>query len=371
MKNPFSTKIYNTRDIERKTDIRGNYFRDQTAIIHSTAFRRLKHKTQVFFAPDNDHICTRIEHVLHVATIAATICKGLNNYENWNLDSDMAYTIGIGHDLGHTPFGHAGESALDKILGGNNAFVHEINSYRQIQYLVNEGNGLNLCFGIKDGIICHNGEKDEQYLKPNNKLNDLDKIKNRNVVSNSYEGCITRFSDKIAYLGRDIEDAIVAGFITKNDIPTDIVKEIGSNNGQIINNLVIDLIENSKNSEYIGFSDEKYNLLLKLKNFNYKYIYNHKILNEYYEFCDKIITNLFDYLINLFNKNQFNFQKYSESNIELAQNFGHYLFGMKNFYLSQLTSPNQIVTDYISGMTDFFALDSIKQITIPKPILFK
>jgi dGTPase len=184
MKNPFSESIYLQRTEPRETDVRGDYFRDQTAIIHSTAFRRLKNKTQVFFAPENDHICTRIEHVLHVATIAATICKGLNKY-GWELDIDMAYAIGLGHDLGHTPFGHAGEMALNKILGGNNAFVHEINSYRQVEYLAKKGQGLNLCFGVKDGIICHNGEKDEQYLKPSQILNNLDKIKTRKVVCNS------------------------------------------------------------------------------------------------------------------------------------------------------------------------------------------
>ncbi|MDR2836238.1 MAG: HD domain-containing protein [Bacteroidales bacterium] len=370
MKNFFQKEIFLQRTQNRQADIRGDFFRDQTAIIHSTAFRRLKNKTQVFFAPENDHICTRIEHVLHVATIAATICKGLNNY-GWDLDSDMAYAIGLGHDLGHTPFGHAGETTLNKILGGNNAFIHEINSYRQAQYLANKGQGLNLCFAVKDGIICHNGEQDEQSLKPAKKLNDLDTIKNRQVISNSFEGCITRFADKIAYLGRDIEDAIIAGFITKNDIPNYIVKEIGTKNGQIINTLVIDLIENSKNNSQIGFSDEKYNLLLTLKDFNYKYIYDHRTLKEYDAFCDKIITNLFEYLLNLFEKNKFDFPKYEESNIQLNNNFGNYLSGMENFYKQNKETDKQIITDYISGMTDFFALDSIKQITIPKPIVFK
>src|SRR3989339_1132510 len=140
MKNPFDEKTYLQRTIEREMDIRGDYFRDQTAIIHSMPFRRLKHKTQVFYAPDNDHVCTRIEHVLHVATIAATVCKGLNRY-GWDLDMEMAYAIGIGHDLGHAPFGHQGEKALDKILGGNNAFVHEVNSYRVVEKLANNGQG--------------------------------------------------------------------------------------------------------------------------------------------------------------------------------------------------------------------------------------
>lgn len=368
MVNPLPENIYLKRQIPREPDIRGDYFRDQTAIIHSTAFRRLKNKTQVFFAPENDHICTRIEHVLHVATIAETICKGLNNY-GANLNPDMAFAIGLGHDLGHTPFGHAGEKALNKLLGGNNAFVHEINSYRQVEYLAYKGTGLNLCYAVKDGIICHNGEKDEQYLKPDNKEKDLDKIKDRKYVASSYEGVITRFADKIAYLGRDIEDAIVAGFISENDIPSDVKKIIGNKNGKIINHLILDLIENSKESDIIGFSDNTYELVIKLKHFNYKYIYAHPELQRYDKFCDKIINNIFDHLYNLLEKNNFNFDKYNESGIDLDKNFGEYLLDMKDFYKDN-TPKNQIITDYVAGMTDTFALNSIKQITIPKPISF-
>ncbi|MDD3739731.1 MAG: HD domain-containing protein [Bacteroidales bacterium] len=370
MKNPFPQSKYLERTVPRETDVRGDYFRDQTAIIHSTAFRRLKNKTQVFFAPENDHICTRIEHVLHVATIAATICKGLNKY-GWDLDIDMAYAIGLGHDLGHTPFGHAGEMALNKILGGNNAFVHEINSYRQVEYLAKKGLGLNLCFGVKDGIICHNGERDEQYLRPTQILNNLDSITNRKVVSNSYEGCIMRFSDKIAYLGRDIEDAFVAGFISDKDIPDEVKVLLGNRNGRIINALIIDIIENSKESDKIGFSDQKYESVTKLKKFNYKMIYQHPDLQNYDKFCDNIISSLFDHLMNLITVNKFNFQKYFESNIDFDRNFGDYLLGMKDFYFKHQDSDIQIITDYIAGMTDSFALESIKQITIPKPIHFK
>lgn len=370
MKNPFQQSTYLQRTEPRETDVRGDYFRDQTAIIHSTAFRRLKNKTQVFFAPENDHICTRIEHVLHVATIAATICKGLNKY-GWDLDIDMAYAIGLGHDLGHTPFGHAGEKALNKILGGNNAFVHEVNSYRQVEYLAKKGKGLNLCFGVKDGIICHNGEKDEQYLKPSDSINDLDKIKNRKVISNSYEGCIMRFSDKIAYLGRDIEDAFVAGFISDRDIPDDVKVLLGDRNGRIINNLIIDIIENSKDSDKIGFSDQKYESVTKLKKFNYQMIYQHLELQNYDKFCDNIISSLFEHLLNLISVFKFDSSKYYESKIELDKNFGDYLSGMKEFYLKRKDSNIQIITDYIAGMTDSFALESIKQITIPKPIHFK
>ncbi len=143
MTNPLQNITYKERTNSIEEDLRGAYFRDQTAIIHSTAFRRMKHKTQVFYAPENDHICTRIEHLLHVATIAKSICKGLNHY-GWNLDVEMAFAIGLGHDLGHAPFGHDGESILNKLMGGNMIFIHEIHSYRVVEDLSPPGEGFNL-----------------------------------------------------------------------------------------------------------------------------------------------------------------------------------------------------------------------------------
>lgn len=368
MHNPFNSSVYLQRTTERKTDVRGDFFRDQTAIIHSMPFRRLKHKTQVFYAPENDHVCTRIEHVLHVATIAATICKGLNS-KGWKLDMDMAYAIGLGHDLGHAPFGHTGEAALNKILGGNNAFVHEVNSYRVVEYLANNGNGLNLTFGVKDGIICHNGEKFEQFLKPSPKINKLDEIKTRSFHSNSYEGCIMRFSDKIAYLGRDIEDAIKAGFIELKDVPQKVQNELGSSNGEIINKFIIDIIENSKDSDLIGLSDEKFELMKELKTFNYKFIYDNEKLYEYNKYCLKIINSIFDYLSELYIKNKTDYQKYS-NNLKIDVSFGSFIEKMESFYLKTNSDYKQIITDYISGMTDLFALDCMKQITMPKPLIF-
>ena len=369
MNNPFNSSVYLQRTTERKTDVRGDFFRDQTAIIHSMSFRRLKHKTQVFYAPDNDHVCTRIEHVLHVATIAATICKGLNS-KGWNLDMEMAYTIGLGHDLGHAPFGHTGEDALNKILGGDNAFIHEVNSYRVVEYLANNGSGLNLTFGVKDGIICHNGEKFEQYLKPSPKLNKLDEIKTRSFHSNSYEGCIMRFSDKIAYLGRDIEDAIKAGFIELTDVPEKVKNELGTSNGEIINKLIIDIIEHSKDSDLVGLSDEKYELMNEFKKFNYKYIYGNDKLKDYNGYCLKIINTIFEYLFELYQKKGIDFQKYSDGKIKLDSSFGSFVEKMQEFYIKTNASEKQIITDYISGMTDLYALDCMKQITLPKPLEF-
>ena len=372
MKNPLSVEQYKKRTFPRIPDIRGDFFRDQTAIIHSNPFRRLKHKTQVFFAPDNDHICTRIEHVLHVATISHSICKGLTR-QAWELDSDMAYAIGLGHDLGHTPFGHAGEKALDDKLKQINPdlfFIHEINSYRVVEYLANNGKGLNLTYGVKDGIISHNGEQDLHELSPDPIIKDFDKIINRKIMPGSFEGCIVRLSDKIAYLGRDIEDAMVAKYITENDIPPIVRKELGKRNGDIINKLVIDVIENSSKKNLIAFSDETSELVIALKNFNYKKIYNHPDLIRYDEFCKNIIFNLFDHLQNLWDKYSNDFDAYKNSGIELDKHFGKYLKNMSDFYNYSETKSHVVITDYIAGMTDLFALEAIKQITIPPPITF-
>lgn len=370
MENPLSQKVYENRTIEKQHQIRGEFFRDQTAIIHSMAFRRLKHKTQVFFAPENDHVCTRIEHVMHVATIGSSVCKGLNKH-GWDLNSEMAFAIGLGHDLGHAPFGHAGETALNRKLDSDYKFIHEVNSYRVVEHLANSGKGLNLTYGVKDGIINHNGESFEQYLKPTGEINDLENIRDRKSVSSSYEGCIVRFSDKIAYLGRDIEDALVAEIIKISEVPEKIREEVGETNGQIIDMLVKDIIEHSKNSDRIGFSDELFEKLKLLKTFNYRHIYSHPTILHYRKMGEKILEEIFDFLIWTHSTYGENYEEYYESPILLVNRFGRYLEGMRDFYLQDGYSPETIVCDYIAGMTDNFALDAIKQIKIPAPLRFK
>lgn len=363
MKNPLPNESYLKRTLEKDVPIRGHYFRDQTAIIHSMPFRRLKHKTQVFFAPENDHVCTRIEHVMHVATIAKSICLGLNQYE-WELDTDLAFAIGLGHDLGHAPFGHEGEYFLNKRLGGGNSFVHEVNSYRIIEHLANNGKGLNLTYGVKDGIIAHNGESFEQHLVPDDDIKNLEIISNRKIRPSSFEGCIVRFSDKIAYLGRDIEDAITANFITRNELPAEVKEKIGANNSQIIDNLVHDIINSSRFDDKIGFSDDVFPVLLLLKDFNYKYIY-HNTKNERNKIiAGKIIYALFDYLLILFEKYERDYAAYQKLCLKLEKAFGQYLETMHNFYLNE-TNPEIIVTDYIAGMTDSYAIDCMAQISFP------
>lgn len=371
MKNPLEMQTYHERREYKSYGIRGDFFRDQTAIIHSMPFRRLKNKTQVFFAPKNDHVCTRIEHVMHVASIASTICKGLNqSNQEWDLDTELAYAIGLGHDIGHAPFGHAGEDALNNKLGDKASFLHEVNSYRVVEYLANDGQGMNLTYAVKDGIICHNGEMFERKLKPIFKKNILDEIVNRKCTPTTYEGCIDRLSDKIAYLGRDIEDAVVAGFVNWKMIPQIVSKQLGVSNGNIINFLVEDVIDYSQNKDEIGFSEEKHELMLALKDFNYKYIYGHPKIIEYKKMGVKIIETLFDYLLDLYDSYGNEYEKYEISNITLDKQFGRYVSKMEGFYKANGNVPYRIVTDYVAGMTDLFALDSIKQITIPQPLKF-
>lgn len=367
MNNPLSDKVYQERMKDRNEDIRGPYFRDQTAILHSMPFRRLKHKTQVFFAPGNDHICTRIEHVMHVATIAATICKGLNEH-GWKLNTEMAYAIGLGHDLGHAPFGHAGEEALSKKLG--HIFIHEIHSYRVAQKLSNDGEGLNLTYGVADGIICHNGERFEREIKPSNKKKDLDSITDREVLPSSYEGCIVRLSDKIAYLGRDIEDALLANLIKEQELPQVVLKEVGVKNGKIINKLVVDVIENSKDKETIGLSESMYELINTLREFNYEKIYNHQSILEYKAYTGRIIETLYDYLRDLYCKNGKDHSNYKDGQNILLKSFGNYLWKMKDFYQEDDDIANIIIADYIAGMTDDFALKCMEAISIPRALEF-
>ncbi len=368
------------RTTPREDDIRGCYYRDQTAIFHSKPFRRLKYKTQVFFNPNDDHICTRIEHVLHVASVSATICRGLNaNKEaGWHLNEDLAYAISLGHDLGHTPFGHAGEAALARYLGGRDKFMHEVNSYRVVEKLISGGQGLNLTYAVKDGIICHNGEKFERSITPDFMVKNLDEIRSRKFVPSTYEGAIVRFSDKIAYLGRDIEDAIVAGFINKKDIPSEIRRKIGDSNSNIINYLVNDLVANST-EEAIAVSEEAHDLMLMLRKFNYQNIYGHPIQVEVEKSCDRIVSTIFDYLFEMQRHFDWNNHRYRGKRTLVLENyFADYLKNMCPFYMKEALENSwnedemgkQVVADYLSGMTDRFALKCMQEITLPRAVKF-
>lgn len=352
--NPYPLSLLTARQKKRPEDVRGPFFRDQTAIIHSLAFRRLKHKTQVFFSPENDHICTRIEHSLHVASISATICKALG------LNEELAHAIGLGHDLGHAPFGHAGESALNKLL--NQPFIHEIHSLRVADILENYGKGLNLTFAVRDGIVSHCGEVDEQFVEIAPHPNDLDSMTLRPVSPSTWEACAVRVSDSIAYLGRDLEDAVKANLITRDEIPENIRNKLGVRNSEIINNLVDNVIDWSASNGKIGFSPEMFALLKEFKQFSRTRIYRNPKMVYWNDYSKTVLSAIYQYLSQLFDKFQTDWDAYAASSIALDNKFGKYIFSLQSVYEASGFDIDVILRDYIAGMTDSYALHCFENI---------
>ncbi|MGI6466557.1 MAG: deoxyguanosinetriphosphate triphosphohydrolase family protein [Sphaerochaetaceae bacterium] len=362
-KNEISDELLKTRAKPRSIDVRGDYYRDTTAILHSSSFRRLKHKTQVFFAPSNDHICTRMEHVLHVASVASAICRALN------LDTELAWAIGMGHDLGHTPFGHVGEVIIDNLMKERNLepFEHEMNSMRVIDFLANNGNGLNLTYAVRNGIASHNGEVFVSHVRPDFKFRDLSELKSRkNATCATWEAAVVRFSDQIAYLGRDFEDACRLAIIEKDSLPENVAKTLGKTNAEIINTLVNDLIDNSTPNKGIAFSDEIFASVVEMKEFNYKNIYKSPQLEGYSNYFSRLINLIVTYLEDLFKTYEFDQLGYRNEKNMLAVGFILYLTEMKEKYLKHDGSYDYVVFDYVAGMSDNFALDCVNEILKPE-----
>lgn len=363
-KNSLAKSTYQRRQRSREGDIRGDYFRDQTAIIHCQAFRRLKRKTQVFFDPRNDHICTRIEHSLHVATIAATLCKGLG------LEPDLALAAGLGHDLGHPPVGHAGELVLNRKLQDIGGFQHELQSLRVVDVLMNDGKGLNLTYAVRDAIVSHYGEGDERALKPLRKKKDLDSLQGRASQPTTWEGCALRFADKIAYLGRDLEDAVTARFISMADVPSHLRQGLGETNAEIIDTLVNDVISYSSSHADLGFSAGVHALVSELKAFNYEQIYTSARMQRFQAYGMNMVERLFDYLGEVFRRYGFELEGYATSPEPVDRRFGHYLAAMAQIY--DASDPHiglRVVGDYVAGMSDNFALEAVRHITFPAPLV--
>ncbi len=361
--NEISSTLLEQREKERKEDIRGSYFRDTTAIIHSSAFRRLKHKTQVFYAPSNDHICTRMEHVLHVASIASTICRPLG------LDTELAWAIGMGHDLGHTPFGHTGEKIVSDLSQkrGLPPFEHEVNSLRVITFLANKGKGLNLTYAVRDGIVSHNGESLKKRMIPTFEIKDFDTIHSRQgLIPTTYEGVVVRFSDSIAYLGRDFEDACRLGIIKDEELPELVRERIGSTNSQIITSLINDLIVGANNKTGIGFSDEVFEAVELMSAFNYEHIYRSKILNGYTRYFSRLLNLIIDYLEDLYSSYHLNEKGYADEKNMLAAGFYNHISEMYPVYMEKEGTDKRMIIDYVAGMTDNFSLDSANEILKPE-----
>jgi dGTPase len=353
----------------KKDPFRLEFARDETRILHSPPFRRLKHKTQVFLSPHNDHICTRMEHVLHVSSIAAVIGRCLN------LNTDLINAIAKAHDLGHPPFGHAGERVLDRVLrnaGVECGFKHEVHGLRVVDKLTNYGAGLNLTYEVRDGIISHCGERFERIVAPDRTRNlyELENINERSFYPSTLEGCLVRLVDRIAYLGRDMEDAIKAGIIKKYDLPQEIVKNLGAENGKIIGVFVNDTISSSLGKDAIEMSDEVFGYMNKLKDFNYSYIYMHPEIERKSQKTANIIELLYDELEKIFRDSErgknTGYVHVLTKEAPLMEIFFHFI---RNTNYTDETPSWRIITDYVAGMTDSFAERTFMQLFIPDPVV--
>ena len=337
-----SDAIY-LRDV--MNDFRTPFFRDIDRIIYTLAFTRYSDKTQVFSFKSNDHLTKRMIHVQYVSKIARTIGRALA------LNEDLIEAAALGHDLGHTPFGHVGEEILNKIslACGEGYFNHNIHSVRLLMYIENYGKGKDITLQTLDGIMCHNGElpqneyvpmkkSKEEFLSEYN-LSYQDKSIIKKLRPMTLEGCVVRISDLIAYLGRDIEDAMRLNIVSFDDIPDSIKKHLGSSNREIVNTIIKDVIDNSLGKNYIKLSDAVYKGIVDLKRFNYENIYSKAYTKEEREELEVMLNTLFKCYMNDLDSNN------KESNIIKS-----YLNNMSEEYKNN--NKERIVIDYIAGMTD-------------------
>ena len=336
------------REQEQDEDIRLEFARDVDKIIHSSCYTRYMSKTQVFVEPLNDHISTRMTHVQYVSKAARTIARALR------LNEDLCEAIALGHDVGHTPYGHFGESILNKISKTYNdgkCFAHNLNSVRVFTVTEKKGNTTNLTLQVLDGIMCHNGEfVQEKYMPNRNKtFKTLYKeyeecLKNEEMIKRlipmTLEGCVVRVSDIIGYIGKDIDDANRLGVFNKELLPENVKKYLGTENTQIMNSIIEKKKKNSYNKDYISMSKEVYEAVKTLKKFNYDNIYYQAITQEDRARYTKTIETLYSV--------------YSRAlDLEDKENdiYKLYLNNMSEEYLKS-NSDSQKIIDYISGMTD-------------------
>ena len=376
----------------RGDDIRTEFARDYNRILHSTAYRRLKHKTQVFFATKNDHICTRIEHVNHVQSISYTIACALG------LNVDLTMAIAIGHDIGHAPFGHKGESVLKELASTHSLkeFWHERNSLRfadDIETLPDTSNqlrNLSLTYAVRDGLICHCGEVDENGIRPREDLVALETLEAPGQLqAATWEGCVVKLTDKIAYLGRDIEDAIELHVLRWPDLRSlqailrehDFKNIKSINNTVLIHEFVIDVCRRSSPEAGICLSPEHFELMKQIKEFNYERIYGHPRLETYKKYVELVLGSIFSELRTSFDKGWRPWlpRLTRQRAPSLYSAFGDWLIKYgdappdlrhrrryQNWVIYQLDSQEsylQAVIDFMAGMTDDFALRAFAELT--------
>lgn len=292
--------------------VRTCFQRDADRILHSKSFRRLMHKTQVFLNPEGDHYRTRMTHTLEVTRIARTIARGLR------LNEDLTEAAALGHDLGHTPFGHAGERVLNEIMPGG--FEHNVQSLRVVERLENGGEGLNLTYEVRRGILCHTGEEKAETL----------------------EGQIIRMADQIAYINHDIDDAMRGGIIYPMDIPLGISQELGFNHGDRINTLVEDIIVTSAGQPFVAQSQAKREAMQELRSFMFDAVYRSPVAKGEESKAQDVICRLFEYYVKNPDKLPPDYQD-----------------------IRILEGPERAVCDYIAGMTDNYCIEKFGEAFLP------
>ncbi len=293
--------------------VRTCFQRDIDRIVHCKAFRRLKHKTQVFLQPEGDHYRTRMTHTLEVARVARTIARGLG------LNEDLTEAAALGHDLGHTPFGHAGERLLNEIMSGG--FRHNEQSLRVVERLENDGAGLNLTYEVRRGILCHSGPE----------------------LAETLEGRVVRISDKIAYLSADIDDALRGGIIYPLDIPAEVAQQLGVDHSQRINTLVTDIVAASQGKDDILQSPEKKMAMAQLRDFMFASVYFNPVAKGEEGKAQEMIRRLFEYYMNHLGQLPEEFQD-----------------------IRDREGAERAVCDYVAGMTDAYAVERYLDLFIPK-----
>lgn len=300
---------------EEPCPMRTIYQRDRDRIIHCKAFRRLKHKTQVFLAPEGDHYRTRLTHTLEVAQIARSIARALN------LNEDLTEAIALGHDLGHTPFGHAGERTLNSLCPMG--FAHYRQSIRVVEFLEKDGQGLNLTWEVRDGILNHRTSGNPSTL----------------------EGKAVRLSDKIAYINHDIDDGIRAGILKESDIPSEYTDVLGNSTKERLNTMISDIIMNSIGKNDLVMSEPVRKAMTELRKFMFESLYLNSTAKSEEAKADKLITELYRY--------------YVANTDKLPDTY-------KRFITEFDERPEQVVCDYIAGMSDQYSISKFQEIFVPK-----
>lgn len=296
-------------------DIRTDFQRDRDRILHSKSFRRLMNKTQVFLSPEKDHYRTRLTHTLEVSQIARTIAVALS------LNEDLCEAISLGHDLGHTPFGHAGEDVLAKVC--THGYIHSRQSVRVVEYLENNGKGLNLTKEVRDGILCHSSDSGQDAC--------------------TLEGRVVRYADKIAYLNHDVDDAIRANVLGEDDIPWNIKVELGTTKSQRITCLIKAIINNSAGKNDITMDKKHNNLYREFKEFMFKQVYTNPAAKAEESKAKEVVSSLY--------------QHYIKNTGDLPAEY---------LKILEKEDNHRAVCDYISGMSDRFCIAKYEELFVPR-----